>query len=78
MGELTKFGSSYEKFDVWPRPKIRDYSGLNAYDFIDDLQTIKWNDICNHNDVNQSFSRSYKCVLRSISDRMNNSLLNHD
>ena len=64
-------------FDVWPRLKIRDYSGLNAYDFIDDLQTIKWNDICNQNDVNRSFPRSYKCVLRSISDRIKNSLLNN-
>ena len=55
-----------------------DYSTFNAKFFIDNLQNINWNNICKHTDANQSFSRFYKCVnktinkhapLRSISNR---------
>ena len=60
------------------KTKVRDYSTFNAKSFIDDLQNINWNNICKHTDANQSFSRFYKCVnktinkhapLRSISNR---------
>ena len=60
------------------KTKVRDYSTFNAKSFIDDLQNINWNNICKHIDANQSFSRFYKCVnktinkhapLRSISNR---------
>ena len=60
------------------KTKVRDYSTFNANFFIDDLQNINWNNICKHTDANQSFSRFYKCVnktinkhapLRSISNR---------
>ena len=52
--------------------------GRDTTSFIDDLQNINWNNICKHTDANQSFSRFYKCVnktinkhapLRSISNR---------
>ena len=60
------------------KTNVRDYSTFNAKSFIDDLQNINWNNICKHTDANQSFSRFYKCVnktinkhapLRSISNR---------
>ena len=59
---------------------LRDFS---PKDFIDDLQAINWNNICNHTFLNQSISRFYKCVnqkintaLRSIANRKQNSSLN--
>lgn len=59
---------------------LRDFS---PKDFIDDLQAINWNNICNHTFLNQSISRFYKCVnqkintaLRSTANRKQNSSLN--
>ena len=48
------------------KTKVRDYSTFNAKSFIDDLQNISWNNICKHTDANQSFSRFYKCVNKTI------------
>ena len=48
------------------KTKVRDYSTFNAKSVIDDLQNINWNNICKHTDANQSFSRFYKCVNKTI------------
>ena len=50
------------------KTKVRDYSTFNAKSFIDDLQNISWNNICKHTDANQSFSRFYKCVNKTINE----------
>ena len=48
------------------KSKVRDYSTFNAKSSIDELQNINWNNICKHTDENQSFSRFYKCVNKTI------------
>ena len=51
------------------KSKVHDYSTFNAKSFIDDLQNINWNNICKHTAANQSFSRFYKCVNKTINKR---------
>ena len=48
------------------KTKVRDYSTLNAKSFINDLQNINWNNVCQHTDANQSFSGFYKSINKTI------------
>ena len=45
---------------------VRDYSTLNTKSFNNDLQNINWTSVCQHTDANQSFSRFYKLINKTI------------
>ena len=48
------------------KTKVRDYSSLNTKSFNNDLQNINWTSVCQHTDANQSFSRFYKLINKTI------------
>ena len=48
------------------KTKVRDYSTLNTKSFNNDLQNINWTSVCQHTDANQSFSRFYKLINKTI------------
>ena len=64
FSEMCILTSHCKPFFPNNKTKVRDYSTFNAKSFIDDLQNINWNNICKHTD--QSFSRFYKCVNKTI------------
>ena len=48
------------------KTKVRDYSTFKTKSFLNDLQNINWTSVCKHTDPNQSFSRFYKFINKTI------------
>ena len=50
------------------KTKVRDYSTFKTKCFINDLQNINWTSVCKQTDPNQSFSRFYKFINKTINE----------
>ena len=57
--------STQQKTQSSKRPKARIFSDKNIQKFVDELSTVNWNQVLNHNNGNQDGSEFYKYLTGS-------------